>query len=210
MRPLKTIFLLTMITLVAACSSPAFKGDVTRFHADIPPANGAKVNVIPADSALSGGLEFGTYAEMLGQHLARSGYTAAAGEEPDLVAVMAYAVSNGREKLLNRPRSRIGVGTWGYGHYSSYYWWAYDPFLYDQNELYATTVYTATLKVTLRYPEDADGKPGDVLFEGVVESESRKKHLPKLMPYMLEAMFQDFPGINGETRKIVIEPPEEK
>ncbi len=213
MQALKTFLLVGTVALIAACSGPAFKGDVTRFHASLPPANGALVNIVAKDVELNGSLEFATYAEMLGGQLSHYGYAAADGEAPELIAVMEYAISEGREKLTSYPRVNIGFGHYGgrrYGHHSSY-WWAYDPFLYDRGDnVRATTVYTATLKVSLRYPDGEDGNLGDVLFEGVVESESRQKHLPKLMPYMLEALFEGFPGRNGETMKIVIEPPEEE
>lgn len=186
--------------LVTACSGPAFKGDVTRFN-KLPPANGASVNVMPADEAMIGSLEFGTYADMLGRHLESQGYQPAGGKPADLIAVVEYEIGDGREKLINRPRVNMGFG---YRSRNYSYWGWHDPFAFhDNNEVYARTYYPAMLKVTLRNAET-----DEVLFEGRVESESRKNALPEIMPYMLQAMFEGFPGANGETRQIVISPPD--
>jgi hypothetical protein len=44
-----------------------------------------------------------------------------------------------------------------------------------------------------------------VLFEGRVQSTGREREIARVMPYMITAMFNNFPGESGVTKVVTIE-----
>lgn len=46
---------------------------------------------------------------------------------------------------------------------------------------------------------------GEIIYEGRTVSEGLKKNLPEIMPYLIEAMFTNFPGESGVTRTVRVE-----
>ena len=53
----------------------------------------------------------------------------------------------------------------------------------------------------------ADNAPVNVSYsEGKAEAASQSNRLPYLVPNLVEAMFTDFPGHNGETLRISVAP----
>ena len=67
------------------------------------------------------------------------------------------------------------------------------------------TVYTSGIDIKI--DRRADGKR---LFEGKAEAASMSNRLPYLVPNLVEAMFTDFPGHNGETVRISVAPEKRK
>ena len=51
----------------------------------------------------------------------------------------------------------------------------------------------------------AANNPGVNLFESRVISEGRSNRLEEVMPLMVDAMFQEFPGPSGVTREVTID-----
>jgi hypothetical protein len=46
---------------------------------------------------------------------------------------------------------------------------------------------------------------GKRLYEGTVRSNGRVGSLPKIIPYMIKALFSSFPGISGQGETVLIE-----
>ena len=86
-------------------------------------------------------------------------------------------------------------GMWGYGWYDPWFDGGYD----------SETVYTSG--VTLKIDRKDDGKR---LFEGKAEAASTSNRLQYLVPNLVEALFTDFPGHNGETVRISVAPEKKK
>lgn len=61
------------------------------------------------------------------------------------------------------------------------------------------TVFQRQLKIRISGTE-----PGRTLLDATVRSEGREGNLAKVMPYLVEAAFQDFPGPNGQPRVVEI------
>jgi len=102
-----------------------------------------------------------------------------------------------RRSAFGYPYSRFG--RWGYG-------W-YDPFFYGSGygDVDVVTVYTSELDLKID-----DKSSGRRLFEGKAQAASRSNRLGYLVPNLVEAMFTDFPGHNGETVRISIAPEDGK
>ena len=88
---------------------------------------------------------------------------------------------------------------WGYG-------WQ-DPFFFGSgyDDIDVVTVYTSELDLKID-----DKSSGRRLFEGKAQAASRSNRLGYLVPNLVEAMFTDFPGHNGETVRISIAPEDGK
>ncbi|KEQ51944.1 DUF4136 domain-containing protein [Sphingobium chlorophenolicum] len=189
-----------------------FKADVARFQ-QLPAPAGQSFTIVADDPRLAGGLEFSHYADLVGQRLTQTGYVVA--NDParaDLIVRVSYGVDNGREKVRS-----TGVGApdpffyggwgwrgrwgrpWGYGFYDP---WLFGPGGY--NDISSYTVYTGDL--SMKIDRAADNRR---LFEGKAQAQSLSNKLTYLVPNLIDAMFTNFPGQNGENVKITL-PPEKK
>jgi len=186
---------------LTACSSN-IRSNVATFH-EITVPGGERVMLTPMVAEKADSLELQQYANVLAGHLQSYGYKEPGDKEPELIAGFDVTINDGREKLENRISPHTSLywrrGYWAYGRYWTPIFPTYhDPF-FDDTEVVARTVYTATLTMELRKPG------GEKVFEGRAEIETRHKDLPRIMPYLAAALFQSFPGENGVTRRVVIE-----
>jgi hypothetical protein len=183
---------------------------VSRFQ-QLSAPTGQSFVVQSKDPRLDGSLEFQHYADIVAGHMVQQGYQRAADPaHADLVVDMHYAVDHGREKIVSDPDpwgpwgGPWGGGFWGYRGWG---WGWHDPFLYGRpgfgygGDVHSYTVYTSALDLDI--DRTADGKQ---VFQGKAEAHSNTDSLPKLVPQLIEAMFTGFPGNNGETVKITVQP----
>lgn len=193
---------------LAGCASP-FKADVARFQ-QMPAPQGQRFAVVADDPALSGGLEFAGYANLVAGELERFGYVRT--NDPasaDLIVRLDYGVDNGREKVRStgfydpffyRP---YGFYPWGYYGRHHYVYGFHDPFMFGPGyaDIDSYTVYSSDL--TMKIDRAADAKR---LFEGTAKAQSTSNKLTYLVPNLVEAMFTNFPGQSGETVRITLAP----
>lgn len=214
-----------MLAALAGCATP-FKADVQRFQTQLPAPQGQTFAVVADDPRDAGGLEFSQYASLVAARMQRLGYVQGSPETADLLVRFDYGVDQGRDRVrqtgFNDPfwSPWYGPGYWGggfgrgFGGYGGYgrgafgrgwgYGW-YDPFFFGGggwgNQVDVVTVYTSG--IDLKIDRRADGAR---LFEGKAEAASQSNRLSYTVPNLVEAMFTDFPGHNGETLRISIAP----
>lgn len=197
-RLLKLVLSLVVVTTLAACSS-GFRSNVTSFHIETPAA-GSRIQISPINDEKQDSLEYKEYGQLIQNTMAKAGFAAAGSGKADYLVGFDVSVNDGREKLrtfgggvaFNRGFWGPGFG-WGYGGF----WgpgWAGAGF--GGNNVIARTVYRAELAVEIRKPD------GTMVFEGKAESETRSRSLPELVPMLAEALFAEFPGESGKTRKV--------
>lgn len=193
---------LALTALGLASCAATITSDVARFH-QLSQPRGETIAIVPMDPARRGSLEFATYAQQVGAELSRLGYRVVApGQPAELEARMDYGVSPGRTEIATRPGTGFyGRAGWYGGRWSRWGWYdpwgPWGPWGWDQPEVYSYTEFTRTLELTI---VRANG--GQALFEGKVESEGRDSRLPEVMPYLVRALFTDFPGQSGVTRRV--------
>lgn len=204
---------LLMLTL-AACTQ-SFKANVSRFQSQLPAPSGQTFAVVADDPMMAGGIEFGQYARLVEERMARQGYTPVAEpEKAQMLVRFDYGVDNGRERVRATTIHDPFWSPW-YG-YGGYYWgrrayyphgaWGYgwyDPWFDTGYESY--TIYTSG--VSLKIDRRADGVR---LFEGKAEAVSTSNRLQYLVPNLVEAMFTGFPGNSGDTVRITVAPEKKK
>jgi hypothetical protein len=210
---------LPLILSLSACAS-TFDANVSRFQRELPAPTGQTFAIVADDPRDQGGLEFSQYASLVAAQLQKVGYVPGTPESADLVVRFDYGVDQGRDKLQTTGFSDPYWGGWygpGYGGRGGFYgrrgwgggwgWGWYDPWMHGPgyNSVDVVTVYTSG--IDLKIDRRADGKR---LFEGKAEAASTSNRLPYLVPNLVEAMFTDFPGHNGETVRISVAPEKKK
>jgi len=97
-------------------------------------------------------------------------------------------------------------GYYGRSRSPFYYGWEdpfwYSPYGYGYDDIRSYTVYTSFLDLDIKRAAD-----GQSVFEGTAKARSRTDELQTLVPNLVEAMFQGFPGRSGETVRITVPPP---
>ena len=206
---------LAVLTLTAACTEP-FQARVARFQT-LPPPQGQTFTIQSHDPRKAGGLEFATYANLVTQKLEAAGFRPA----PDprgatLVVNFDYAVTMPRERVETRPGfgyGGFGYGPFGYGGfgYGGFYGRGYGRFggfgyggfggFGDYPETYSYTIYNS--HVDLRINRTADNV---ALFEGRAETVATTNDLTRLVPNLITAIFTGFPGNNGQTIRVQVDP----
>lgn len=200
---------LLMLSLTACAQN--FRADVSRFQSQLPAPQGQSFAVVADDPQLAGGLEFSQYARLVEGRMAALGYTQANPETASLIVRFDYGVDKGRERVRSTGPSYDPFWSpwYGYGGYGGYgfhrrgpwgYGW-YDPWFDMGGNVQSYTVYTSG--ISLRIDRRADGAR---LFEGKAEAASTSNRLQYLVPNLVEAMFTDFPGNSGETKRITVAP----
>ena len=210
-----------MLVTLGGCTTP-FKADVKRFQAQLPAPTGQTFAVVADDPRDAGGLEFAQYASLVGKQMQKLGYQPASPEAADLLVKFDYGIDGGHDRVRSSGFADPfwggwgGWGGWGPGYgrgwgragfYSRGWGWGWnDPFFFGGGGfggggVDVVTVYTSA--IDLKIDRRGDGQR---LFEGKAEAASASNRLSYVVPNLVEAMFTDFPGNNGETVRISIAP----
>lgn len=181
-----------IVLMLSGCASQV-TSEVTRFHRVAPP-QGETIAIVPTNKAMKGSLEFARYAALVAIKLSAIGYTVVDSGTPQLFAKVDYSVGAG-ETRIQAWSGRYVHYHFYYGHLHPYYMGAY----WDEPSVYAYTVYPRRLNVDIVRSGD-----GTMIFEGKVKSYGIQDSLTEVMPYLIDAMFQNFPGESGVTRVVTI------
>lgn len=203
-----------LVLLLGACTTP-FRSDVTRFHSAVPPA-GKTFIIVAKNPSRADSLELKSYGAVASKFLVAQGYVPAAAGTPDLIVGIDFGVSGPVEKRNPSPAYPLWGSMYYYGgrywyphpwydpydqiYYNHpYYHWRYASYLHDPYER-SYIVYERVFEMAIQE------NGGDVVFEGRATSIGRSKDLPAIMPYLIEALFTNFPGEDGSTVRVKIDP----
>ena len=156
-------------------------------------------------------LEFRAYADLVREALVRKGWSAPAEGQAELAVTIRYSVDSGQAVTYGYP-------AYGYASYgpawgwSPYYgpggmctiWGAAYPVGYGVvGTSYSQWIlYRRELRVEITDPRaGGNERKGGRLFEGTVMSEGESASLAPVMPAMVRALFSDFPGPSGVSRR---------
>ena len=226
LRRLGLVAVPLLLAGLAACATP-FNANVKRFSSAMPAPSGQSFAVVAEDPRDSGGLEFAQYADIVAAQMSRLGYVRTDPSHAAMLVRLDYGVDRGRDRIRSNGFGNDPFwspwygGGFGYGYrpyyrrsfYSPFYRrgvWGYgwqDPFFFGSgyDDIDVVTVYTSELDLKID-----DKRDGRRLFEGKAQAASRSNRLGYLVPNLVEAMFTDFPGHNGETVRISIAPEDGK
>lgn len=193
----KNSILFVGLLLVTACSSNV-KSNVTRFH-QLSQPSGQTIEVIAMDPSLQQSIEFGSYAGMVGGQLGKAGFNPPSGNASQYVAEIAYSIES-LEGLIASERSpvSVGMGVGSGGRRGTSVGMGVSTSLGSSNR---EPNYLSKFHMNI-----TDLSTGQRVYEGHVESINRNASLAQTMPFLINALFEDFPGESGTTNTVTVKP----
>lgn len=212
------IFLIAAALLLVGCAQK-FQADVARFH-QLPQDSAQTFQIVAIDPDKTGSLEFEQYAGLLRAQLIDQGYRPVA-NNPDILVEFDWILSEGREKIFSRPgyysshgfghggfgHGRFGHGRFGHGFGHGGFGHGFGHGGHGggyggHGGSYSMTVHSLRTTVSMLRPD------GNVIFEGRADSVIGSPQLPEVMPYMVQALFTEFPGESGRTQVVELKLPD--
>ena len=212
------LLLLAPMLALGGCAT-YLSAQVTTFHQPEQSLGGRRFAIEPTPEQRDS-LEFQAYADLVRQALVAHGLIDAGGGPADTTVVMRYGVDEGRSVAYSYPNYGYAPygPVWGLSPYRGpggvvrYAWTPTYPMTYDVvgSSVAQSVVYRRELRVELtdrRGGAAADG-PGPRLYEGTAVTEGASASLAPVMPAMIRALFESFPGANGSSRvvQVVLDP----
>ncbi|WP_321389249.1 DUF4136 domain-containing protein [Emcibacter sp.] len=194
-RPFPVIVPLFLALLFSGCSGATISPHVSRFH-QLPPPHGETLTIMARDPALQDSLEFSTYADRIGQKLTEVGYLPPATSKSDLVAYVHYSVNhlNRIEEELKPVSGHVTVGGGSRGTFTDV---GINVNLGDRKKTETDSVFRLRLEID----RVSDGMR---VYEGTASLRRKNSTLNEMMPYLVEALFKDFPGESGTAGKVKV------
>ncbi|MFQ5346958.1 MAG: DUF4136 domain-containing protein [Rhodothalassiaceae bacterium] len=187
----RPLCVLCFVALLGACAAQQFEADVTRFHvAGLSDYEGKRVRVEPARDDIDG-VVFARYAAMLGERLAALGFVPAGKDEPDWLARLDYSVT--ATETAPESGARIGIGGGHFGRHVGVSGAVGFPIGGHAPE----AVYNRRISLAL-----IEAGSGRRLWEGRAVSTGRTADLDAVMPLLIKALLEGFPGESGRTVKV--------
>ena len=217
LRPFARLALMGATAALAVSASGCasyMNAQVTTFHQA--PASDrltGQTFAIAPTAAQKDSLEFQAYADMVRQALIRRGLVDAPDASAALGVTMRYSADAGKSVVYNYP-------AYGYGGFGPVYGWApyYGPRRHMHYAMTATypigygaigpgyygqsVLYRRELRVDIS--DRRAGSNAAKLFEGTVVSEGESAAIAPAMPAMVQALFSDFPGPSGVSRRVQV------
>lgn len=208
---LRSSALVAGLALVCAAVLPGcattLDTQVTAFHDARTTWVGKRFAMVPADDQRDS-LEFRAYADLVSRALQSKGLVASPEPGADVQVRLQYRSTEQRPLVYSSPV--VGYGAigpaWGFGAYPGaggvYFGWY--PYWGSYGVVASEYRQYRTWRRELRVQIQAPGSTVR-LYEGVAFNEDGSDALPVIMPALVEAMFHDFPGPNGQVRRVLVE-----
>jgi hypothetical protein len=204
---MKNLLIVTLLLgLLSGCGF--LRSQVAVFHQLPKDFSGTTYVMIPFKEQ-EGSLEHKAYEEAVRQELNAKGFRETTVDQAQAVVFLAYGIE-GREVVSSYPIiGQTGVSsssTYGtvqsYGGYATYSGTTtYTPtYGVVGTGVTSQTQYTRVFKLDIVEKQALAAGTIKKLYEGKVLSRGSSGQLAKVLPTMVKALFEDFPGQNGSTR----------
>lgn len=196
---MRVLTALLVLVLVAACGPRLIDTDVTRFTATPSGPAPGTVTILPRPEQ-RGSLEFQAYAEMVAEQLRQQGFEpvpADAAPRPDYEVRLDWGVGDGVAEVRSSPATVFG-GTSIYGGRTGFGVGLGVP-LGQPTYVDSRTTYPKWLRVSMRPFGAAEASN---VFEGEAIASGTGRSIQPVMPYLVEALFTNFPGRSGVTERV--------
>jgi hypothetical protein len=217
----------TVLVALAACASPKYVvSDVTRYHTLSPSSenyNGKTFAIVAVSPEQEQSIAFRQFGDQINARLSALGMRQFQGSAPsgaDYVVTLDYDVlgptpdvrTNGAGFAMgfgyaNRPWGGPG---WGGGWGGGWGWGGgmYDPFM-TMPQTDTRQMFTRRVEFDIYRGSTYASGPKQRVFEGRAISTGLNGQIEPVMPYMLDAVFKDFPGRSGASTTVSVEVPKE-
>lgn len=197
-----------VVALLQGCAT-ALDTTVTAFHQSEVSWAGKRFAIVP-DGSQRDSLEFQSYAALVSQGLQKNGLVAlgpSASGAADVDVRLHYKAEELRPLVYSTPY--YGYGAFGplWGPYPYYYGPYYARAPYWPMAYGVVGAETREYRSWRRELKVDIGKPGESgrQFEATAASDGANASLVQVMPALVEAIFHDFPGPNGQVRHVQVE-----
>ncbi len=180
-----------LLAFALAGCAVSIKSDVTRFH-KLEAPQGAAIAIVSPDQRKQGSIEFEQASALLMTQLTRQGFSPAGGEPPVYIAHLDYGQSPIGD--FDEPSSSVSIGVSGGS--GGYRGGGVGVGFGTSFPVGDSRGGTASRLVTLEI-DRVD--TGERVFEGRARSIGPARNFDGALPYMIEALFEDFPGQSGTT-----------
>ncbi len=203
-----------VLLALAACASPKYVvSDVTRFHTIGAPFSGQTFAIVASNPEQEQSIAFRQFGDQLNSRLSALGLNQYAGNAgpsgADYVVTLDYDVLGPTPDVRSRGGSNFSLG-FGYSNFHRPYGYGlgygFDPF-YNDNYTDTRQMFTRRVEVNVYQGKTYTSGPKQRVFEGRAVSTGLNGSIEPVMPYMLDAVFQDFPGRSGGTRTVSVKVP---
>jgi hypothetical protein len=205
------ISILAALLIFSGCAS--VKSTTSRFHQLPEIGNGESFAFLPAQSQ-EGGLEYQAYCERIKKKLIEYGWVFSdSPSNADYLVFFTYSIDGGETVSGSMPiygqtgggtSYSSGTVTSGYGGYASYSGTTYTAPTFGQvgSVPYSQKMYGRNLDLSII--DDRRSSKNNVVkvYEGRVASSGSSADIAVVLPTMIEALFKDFPGQSGKTKKL--------
>ena len=203
--------LMLIVGLFQGCA--LVRSDVAVFHQLPEVPVHTKYAFIPLKGQESS-LEYATYQKLIRAELAAHKYEEVDTADAEVIVAFSYGIDSGKEKLSSVPIfGQTGVSslsTYGtistYGNYGSYSGTTtYTPtYGVVGSSTVSGTQYGRGLWLYIVDKKTVGTEKLKMLYEGSVKSSGSSSQISKVMPAMVKALFKEFPGKSGSTRREII------
>lgn len=208
---MRTIVAILCALLMSGCAM--VKSNIAVFHELPIRAEPIKYAALPLKEQ-EGSLEYKAYAQQVKDELNKKGFSEVPVNEAEVVLFFEYGIDSGKEVVSSYPiigrtgtSSSYTSGTLNtYGNYATYSGTTYNTPTYGVvgTGARSDTVFSRYLRVDLLDRATlSEGKIKKV-YEAQVTSVGSKGQVAAVMPTMIKALFEDFPGKSGSTRRTIL------
>jgi len=199
------VWLAAVLITLGGCAS-TLSARVTTYQQWPIGAQGEYYRIVPA-SDQSGNLQFAAFSDMLRASIGPIGLREAVdGVQPRFDVRMEYG-NPVKQTWVQRYNDGYFYDGWMGPAFGGYYggWgrWGGGVFFTPSVINVPVNVYQNTLTVTLSDQEDG----GREVYRATAVHTSETDNLDSVMPYLMQAIFDDFPGNNGQVREVRYELP---
>lgn len=197
--------LAAVVALLQGCAT-ALDTTVTAFHQPEVSWAGKRFAIVPGEGQ-GDSLEFKSYAALVSRGLQNNGLVPAASGTADVDVRLQYKAAELRPLTYSTPY--YGYGAFGplWGPYPYYYGPYYARAPYWPMSYGIIGADTREYRSWRRELKVEIGRPGETgrQFEATAVSDGGTSSLVSVMPALVEAIFHDFPGPNGQVRHVQVE-----
>ena len=211
---MRLIVLAAIAFMLAGCGT-MLKARVTAFH-NLSSIQSPRTFVVVPYDWQKGSLEFQTYEQQIVSELQSRGFQSAPLEQAEFVVFLAYAIDGGRNVAYSYPIfGQTGVSSsQTYGTVNSYS--NSNSASYSGTTTYtpsygvvgsgtsSRTEYMRVVRLELLNKHALTERNIVKIYEGEVVSVGSTDQLSAVMPTLLQALFQDFPGASGKSRTVTL------
>ena len=216
MRASARTALIMLSVLLSSCGTliTSITSDISVFHR-MPPTltNATKYSFLRLKGQETS-LEHASYEEFIRNDLGKHNFREVQFQEAEVVVIFFYGITQGRQEISSIPifgqtgisSSHTYGGLYNLGAYPGFSGTTtYVPSYGIIGSMpYSSTEYTRYLSMSIYKRPKTDKEKLEKVYEGKVISSGSSNQLPKIAPYMIRALFKNFPGDNGRTETVTM------